>query len=389
MAGKYRKYDRLFKENAVLLSYEKDSIKEFSEEIGILPCLLTRWRKEYQQFGAGSFQGSGYARVHPKNRLFFELKKKSKESALRFEILKKGNIHLTKGSLAVFQFMKDNENIYSIEQMCKALNIGKGRYFRWKKNGISEKQQQLALLKKEITSIFYSFKKQQGKGPITKELHSRGYKICQRHVSFYMKQLGLRRIAKRKFKVTTNSNHYHYTSPNVLNQEFKTDGPSKVWVSDITYIQTKRGFSYLTIIMDLYDRKIIGWNLSSRLSTQKTTLPAWEMAVTNRKVSNGLIFHSDRGVQYANKVFSNRLSSFNCIRSMSRKGNHLDNAISEAFFSSFKRELINRKDKLLSTKQMKAEVFEFIEEWYNKKRIHTSLNYKTIEQFNNINNFKE
>lgn len=141
--------------------------------------------------------------------------------------------------------------------------------------------------------------------------------------------------------------------------------------------------------MDLYDRKIIGWNLSSRLSTQKTTLPAWEMAVTNRKVSNGLIFHSDRGVQYANKVFSNRLSSFNCIRSMSRKGNHLDNAISEAFFSSFKRELINRKDKLLSTKQMKAEVFEFIEEWYNKKRIHTSLNYKTIEQFNNINNFKE
>ncbi|UUF13087.1 MULTISPECIES: IS3 family transposase [Flavobacterium] len=386
MAGKYKKYDHLFKKNAVLLSYEKDSLKEFSEEIGILPCLLTRWRKEYQEFGAGSFQGSGYARVHPKNKLFFELKKKSKESELRFEILKNASLYLYKGNIVIYQFIKQNEHKYSILKMCEILEVGYGRYNRWKNNGISQKQQQLALLKKELTSIFYSFKKQQGKVPITKELNSRGYKICEGHVSFYMKQLGLRRIAKKKFKVTTNSNHSHYIAPNVLNQKFKTDGPSKVWVSDITYIQTKRGFSYLTIIMDLYDRKIIGWNLSSRLSTQKTTLPAWEMAVINRKVSNGLIFHSDRGVQYANKVFSNRLSSFNCIRSMSRKGNHLDNAISEAFFSSFKRELLNRKDQLLSTKQMKAEVFEFIEEWYNKERIHTALNYKTIEQFNNINN---
>jgi transposase InsO family protein len=141
--------------------------------------------------------------------------------------------------------------------------------------------------------------------------------------------------------------------------------------------------------MDLYDRKIISWSLGSRLSTIRTTLPAWEMAITNRKVSNGLIFHSDRGVQYANRAFRNKLDSYKCIRSMSRKGDHLDNAVSESFFSSLKRELLDQGSNLLTRKQMKAEIFEFIENWYNKKRIHSTLNNKTIEQFNTINNLKQ
>jgi putative transposase len=109
------------------------------------------------------------------------------------------------------------------------------------------------------------------------------------------------------------------------------------------------------------------------------------MAVANRKVLKGLLFHSDRGVQYANEIFSSKLDSYKCIRSMSRKGNHLDNAISESFFSSFKRELIY-KNKLLTHKKLKTEIFEFIENWYNKTRIHSSLNYKYIEEFNKINN---
>lgn len=271
--------------------------------------------------------------------------------------------------------------------MCKVLAVGYGRYHRWRKNGDSKKQQQIALLKKDITSIFFTFKKHYGKIKITKELHNLGYKIDHRQVSFYMKQLGLRRIAKRKFKVTTDSNHNYHTPPNVLNRKFNINMPSKAWVSDITYIQTNKGFLYLTIIMDLYDRKIVGWSLSSNLSTQKTTLAAWDMAVINRAVTNGLIFHSDRGVQYANKAFAKKLDSFKCIRSISRKGDHLDNAVSESFFSSFKRELIDRKSNLIAPKQMKAEIFEFIENWYNKKRIHSALNYKTIEQFNTIASF--
>lgn len=382
MTKKYKKFDRIFKKNAVIKSYEKNSLKEYAEELGILPNLLSRWRAEYLKFGEGSFRGTGYDRINPLYKSIFDLEKKSKESELRYEILKNASPYLFQGDLAIYQFIKKNEYKYSILKMCEVLEVGYGRYHRWKKVGISEKKNQITLLKKELTSIFFNFKKYCGKGKITQELNDRGYKISHRQVSFYMKQLGLRKIIKRKFKVTTDSNHTYYTSPNVLNRKFVVNAPSKVWVSDITYIQTKKGFLYLTIIMDLYDRKIIGWSLGTRLSTLKTTIPAWEMAVKNRIVYDGLIFHSDRGIQYANKAFTTKLDSYKCVRSMSRKGDHLDNCVSESFFSSFKRELIYRQDKLLTQKKMKEEIFEFIENWYNTKRIHTSLNYMTIEQFN-------
>lgn len=386
MAGKYKSYDRIYKENVVMLSYEKSSLKEFADELGIYPHYLTKWRKEYQKYGTGSFPGPGYIRVNPENKKIFELEKKLKESELRFEILKNASPHLYQGNLIIYPFIKDNEKKYSIALMCKVLGVCNGGYIRWKYNRVSEKQRQLTLLKKEITSIFFSFKKHYGANKITKELHSLGYKIDRRRVSFYMNKLGLRHVKKRKFIATTDSNHQYYTSPNVLNRQFKVSCHSKVWVSDITYLTTNKGFLYLTIIMDLFDRKIIGWSLGSRLYTSKTTLPAFEMAVTNRAISKGLIFHSDRGVQYANKAFTKKLNSYQCVKSMSRKGDHLDNSVSESFFSSLKRELIDRKSNLLTKKQMRVEIFEFIENWYNKKRIHTSLNNKTIEQFNTIGN---
>lgn len=389
MAGKYKKYDRIFKVNAVKLSYKRSTLKELTEELGILPCLLTRWRKEYIKFGEGSFPGSGYDRVHPYEKPIFNLEKKSKKHELRYEILKNARPFLYRGNLAIYQFIRDNEYKYSILRMCEILEVGYGRYHRWKNYGISPKQRQISTLKDDITLLFFHFKKHYGGYKITKELHKLGYKICIRTVGIYMCELELNYVKKRKFKATTDSKHGYYTAPNVLNREFKVSDYSKVWVSDITYLQTQKGFLYLTIIMDLYDRKIIGWSLGSRLSTIRTTLPAWEMAVTNRQILHGLIFHSDRGVQYANKDFTKKIESYNCIRSMSRKGNHLDNAVSESFFGSLKRELLDHGSNLLTRKQMKAEIFEFIENWYNKKRIHSTLNNKTIEQFNTINNLKQ
>lgn len=386
IAAKRKKYDRIFKEKAVLLSYEKISLKNFAEEIGVLPCLITRWRQDYEKFGTASFQGSGRRRVHPDKKKSFELEKKFKESQHRFEILKKGSPYLFKGNLILYQFIKNNEKRYPIRQMCEVLEVGISAYIRWKLKGISKKQQQISLLKKDIISIFFNFKKYHGANTIAKELNSRGYKISSKQVLHYMRQLGLRRIRKRKFKITTDSKHNYYIAPNILNRNFKVNAASMAWVSDITYIHTTENFLYLTIILDLFDRKIIGWSLSSDLSTYNTTLAAWEMAVINRKVSENLVFHSDRGVQYANQAFSNKLNSYNCIRSMSRKWDSCDNAVSESFFNTIKRELIHRQTKLLNKKQMEEEIFEFIENWYNKKRIHSTLNYQTIEQFNSRSN---
>jgi len=236
--------------------------------------------------------------------------------------------------------------------------------------------------KELITQVYFEFKQLYGSPRITAELHSRGYKISRVTVAKYMKEMGLRSKLARKFKNTTDSKHNYQVVENVLNREFNPDKPSAAWVSDITYIAIKEDLLYLTTIIDLHDRKLIGWSLSRYLTTDQTTLPAWRMAIKNREVKEGLIFHSDRGVQYANKAFANTLESYDVIRSMSRTGNCWDNAVAESFFKSLKAELIYGNT-LITREEMDREIFEYIELWNNKKRRHSYLNYMTIEEFNN------
>ena len=288
----------------------------------------------------------------------------------------------------IYSFIKNNEKLFPIEKMCKTLKVSSRSYYRWRKQIISVRLQLKTALKEQITAVYFKSKQRYGSPRITLELHNLGYKISRITVAKYMRELGLRSKLSKKFKVTTNSNHNYLVVENVLNREFVVKKPSKSWVSDITYIQTKEGFIYLTTIMDLYDRKIIGWSLSDGMSTEETTLRAWKMAAKNRNIEKGLIFHSDRGVQYASKKFVNVLDSYKKItRSMSRKGNCWDNAVAESFFKSLKTELIYG-NKLISKEQMKLEIFEYIEIWYNRKRRHSALNYATIEEFNNQINYK-
>ena len=288
----------------------------------------------------------------------------------------------------IYSFIRSNEQLFPIEKMCKVLQVSSGSYYRWKKQAITARQQLKIAIKEQITLIYFAAKQRYGSPRITLELQYLGYKVSRITVAKYMKELGLRSKLSKKFKVTTNSNHNYLVVENVLNREFNVKMPSKVWVSDITYIQTKEGFVYLTTIMDLYDRKIIGWSLSDRMSTEETTLGAWKMAVKNRDIDEGLIFDSDRGVQYASKKFVNVLDSYKKItRSMSRKGNCWDNAVAESFFKSLKTELIYG-NKLISKEQMKLEILEYIEIWYNRKTRHSALNYKNIEEFNNQINYK-
>lgn len=223
---------------------------------------------------------------------------------------------------------------------------------------------------------------------MTFELQSLGCEISRITVAKYMKQMGLRRKLSKKFKITTDSKHNYLTVENVLNRQFTPKSPSKVWVLNIIYIHTKIGFLHLTTIIDLSDRKIIGWSLSNTMSTQDTILSAWRMATRNRTVEAGLIFHSDRCVQYANNKFANVLNSYKIsTRSMSRKGNCWDNAVALSFFKSSKTELIYG-NKLISKDHMKLEIFTHIEIWYNKKRRHSALNYKNVDEFNNQFNYK-
>ncbi|WP_348825757.1 IS3 family transposase [Flavobacterium aestuarii] len=381
-------YDKAFKEKAVQLSNERTNISELARELGITAPQLYKWRKEVEVFGEGSFPGKGNLKLTPEQEKIHELEKKLKDAELERDIFKKSNRHFFQERSMKYTFIKDNEKIFPIEKMCQILQAGRGSYYRWKKGKTTIKQKQIIAIKDQISSIYFESKQRYGSPRITLELQSLGYKISRITVAKYMKQLGLKSKLSRKFKVTTNSNHNYLVAENVLGREFTVELPSKVWVSDITYIQTKEGFIYLTTIMDLYDRKIIGWSLSDGMGTEQTTLCALKMAVRNRNVEEGLIFHSDRGVQYASKKFVNVIESYKKItRSMSRKGNCWDNAVAESFFKSLKTELIYG-NKLISKEQMKLEIFEYIEIWYNRKRRHSALNYKNIEEFNNQINYK-
>ncbi|MEN2416216.1 IS3 family transposase [Flavobacterium mesophilum] len=384
MEEKKKKYSLPFKKNALRQSDEKGCVWKVAEELGIPRQTLYRWKQESVKYGANAFCGSGYGncRSSPDQKKINELKRKAKKSEESLEILRRGTKHISQGRTHVFAFIESNEDLYSIRRMCKLLGVGEMTYRRWKKQILPKKQMRINLLKEAVSSTFFELGQRSGSPSIAHTLQNRGYDISHAKVARYMNQMGLYYKRKKRFKTTTNSRHNNYVFPNILNRKFAVTNPSQVWVSDITYIRVREGFVYLTIILDLYDRKVIGYSLSNGMSAERTTIPAWEMAVTNRKIKNELIFHSDRGIQYANKSFTSALSSYKTVvRSMSRRGNSIDNAVAESFFCTLKRELVYRMP-VIAKEEMKIEIVDFIENWYNKNRIHSALNYKTIEQLN-------
>ncbi len=282
----------------------------------------------------------------------------------------------------------NHRNIFPIERMCKVLKVSSSSYYNWIKNPISKRQQRDNFLLVKIKNAHTKSKETYGSPRITKELNMQGTDVSQKIVARIMKDNNIKSRIKRKYKITTDSNHKYPISPNLLKQCFLTSDTNQVWVSDITYIQTGNGWLYLTIILDLYDRKIIGWSMSERMYTEQTIIPAWNMAVKNRPIHSPLIFHSDRGIQYAAKRFRKKLKAYPLVKqSMSRKGNCWDNAVAESFFKSLKVEAIYQyhfKDKI----QAKLAVFEYIETWYNINRRHSHLGNLTMKEFEFFNHLK-
>jgi transposase InsO family protein len=208
-----------------------------------------------------------------------------------------------------------------------------------------------------------------------------GIKINHKKLAKLLSKYGLNAVFKRKFIPTTNSNHELPICENILNRDFRAEYPGMKWVSDITYLRTLGGWLYLTTVIDLYDRKVIGWAYSTTMSAEQTVIPALKMACMNRKPRKGLIFHSDRGVQYCSDAFREALQkNCNCVRqSMSRKGNCWDNACAETFFKTLKRELEGLDGKQ-SSATVRALVFEYIAVYYNRKRRHSTLAYLPPER---------
>jgi len=274
--------------------------------------------------------------------------------------------------------------MFAVEKMCKVLKVSRSGYYSWVDHKPSKREVENRELLDQIVKIHKESKQTYGSPRITAELRSRHIYTSRPRVARMMKKAGLRSRTVKRFKVTTDSKHHYRVVENILNRDFKVDRPGKAWVSDITYIATGQGWLYLTIILDLADRKVIGWSLSNTLKARDTVIPAWRMAVINRPVAGPLIFHSDRGVQYCCHQFAGLLGTFpNVSRSMSRKGDCWDNAVAESFFKTIKTEMIY-DCKFQSIHQAKLAVFEYIEVWYNRKRRHSALGYLSPEAYETI-----
>lgn len=268
--------------------------------------------------------------------------------------------------------------------MCRVLSVSKSGYYEWCSRVESPRAIAFTEHTAEILFIYKASKKRYGSHKIHAELSSRGIHTSRNRVARIMKYASIRSIVNKKYKVqTTDSNHSNRISENHLNRNFYPKSPSEAWVSDITYVHTEQGWLYLTTIMDLFDRKIIGWSLSDNMTTSSTVLKAWRMATINRNIKPNMIFHSDQGVQYTAEQFRAELKDKCIIQSMSRKGNCWDNAVAECFFKIIKSELIDHKY-YYSHFQAKIDIVEFIEVWYNKKRKHSTLGYLSPVDYEKI-----
>lgn len=272
--------------------------------------------------------------------------------------------------------------------MCQVLKVSRSGFYAWLKASPSKRAQTNQRLTEEIRKIYQESMLTYGSPRITQELKERKIAVSKPRVARLMRKACIRSVVKKKFRVTTLSDHHYQLDENKLNRNFTVAETGKVWVSDISYIRTAQGWLYLTIIMDLADRRIVGWSLSSSLKTRDTVVPAWFMAVRNRPISGSLLFHSDRGVHYACDEFKGLLSNYPLVEtSMSRKGNCWDNAVAESFFKTLKTEWVYHQ-KYPSVGQAALSIFQYIETWYNTRRRHSSLGYKSPKQYEEFLNNK-
>lgn len=279
-------------------------------------------------------------------------------------------------------FVREHTCEYTVEEMCAVLEVSRSGYYRWSKRKKSVREEENERLLKQIKVIFELSKKTYGSPRIKSALPGNWITVGKNRVARLMQRNAIYAKTKKKFKVTTNSRHNRPVATNLLNQNFTVTVPNKVWVSDITYIWTDEGWLYLATVLDLYSRRIVGWSVKERLKDD-LVIEAFEKACVNRNPQKGLIFHSDRGSQYASSEFRKKLSKREFLQSMSGAGNCYDNACAESFFHTLKTELVYFEH-YKTRAEAKTSLFEYIEMFYNRFRRHSTLGYKSPAQFEEL-----
>jgi putative transposase len=283
--------------------------------------------------------------------------------------------------------MKDRSSEFSVEGMARVLNVSRSGFYAYLKRPVNESRSgRRMVFDAKVRTIYNDNHKVYGSEKIRRAFLNRGEKHSRKRIAESMSRQGLFSKTKVKFKTTTDSRHSYAVAENVLNRQFQVSAPDQVYVSDITYLRSRSGWLYLAVFIDLYSRMIVGWSVSTSLRVEGV-LEAFNRAVWRRKPANGLMIHSDRGVQYCCDAFKAAIRYHGFLQSMSRKGNCWDNAVAESFMKTIKTELIYHYD-LIDKQHAERVVFEYIEMFYNRKRLHSTLGYLSPAEYEAVNALK-
>jgi transposase InsO family protein len=277
-----------------------------------------------------------------------------------------------------YAFIKSYDSNLPIYKCCKLLEVSRSGYYEWVKTSDADQIDEFGL---KVVEIFHKFKRRYGAKRIRNELKKIGIRASRKRVRDSMKKYGLVAKATKKYIVTTDSRHNLPVSPNLLMRNFAVAAPNTIWATDLTYIHTQFGWRYLAVVIDLFDRSIVGWSLNDNMR-KELVIDAFKMALQRRKPSRGLISHSDRGSQYCSYAYQELLAKNGVRSSMSAKGDPWDNAIVESFFGTFKTELIHGEVWSNETR-LERDVREYIEIDYNRIQQHSSLGYLSPYEFRN------
>jgi putative transposase len=281
-----------------------------------------------------------------------------------------------------FRFIQSHVDQFRVKIMCAVLGVSRSGYYAWLKRQLSARERANLGLKALIRLLHRKSRRTYGYRRIHAALIAEGTICGKNRVARLMREDGLRARRRRRYKRTTQSRHNWPVAPNRLAQSFVATSPNQKWVTDITYIPTGEGWLFLSVVLDLYSRLVVGWAMESYL-TDTLTKKALKMALAQRQPQPGLLHHSDRGSQYASGSYQKLLTARKALASMSRTGNVYDNAPMESFFATLKTELIHHRD-YDTRQQAKGDIFEYIEVFYNRQRLHSAIGYLSPLAFESL-----
>jgi putative transposase len=286
-----------------------------------------------------------------------------------------------------FAFIRAEKAFFKVAVLCRLLGVTRQGYYAFESRGRSERTESDEHLRERVRVLHAESRGTYGSPRVHAALRNEGFRIGKGRVERVLRSLGLQGRTPRRWRATTRANPKHSVVGNVLDRDFTASRPNERWVTDISYIWTDEGWCYLAVILDLYSRSVVGWALDTTLTT-KLALAALDTAIRRRTPSEGLLHHSDRGCQYTSDEYRSALLGLGISASMSRKGNCWDNAVAESFFATIKNELVYRQ-RWSSRTELRAAVFEYIEVFYNRRRLHSSIGYTTPADIENDYNLIE